>query len=136
MTSEVSFEVNDTEGRASGSEVGYQGLRDINHEHSQVGAIVNGDGFDVHEILQAPELFCVPEVELDLETKAIVVDELVISQVKITAEQNDVSSGLGFEIGFDDDDHILEFRLILYVVVLALKSNLATTTYGQESHLV
>jgi hypothetical protein len=106
VTSEVSFEVNDTEGRASGSEVGYQGLRDINHEHSQVGAIVNGDGFDVHEILQAPELFCVPEVELDLETKAIVVNESVIGQVKITAEQNDVSSGLGFEIGFDDDDHI------------------------------
>ncbi len=102
----MGLEIVDTEEGASGSEMAYQGLRDIDHEHSQVGAIVNGDGFDIHEILQAPELFGVAEVELDLETQAIVVNELVIGQVEVTAEQNDVSSGLGFEIGFDDDDHI------------------------------
>ena len=102
----MSLKIVDTEERASGLEMAYQGLRDIDHEHSQVGAIVNRDGFDIHEILQAPELFGVAEVELDLETQAIVVDEPVIGQVQVTAEQNDVGSGSRFEIGFEDDDHI------------------------------
>ena len=64
----MSLEIVDTEEGASGPEMACQGFGDIDHEHSQVGAIVNRDGFDIHEILQAPMLFGIPEIELDLET--------------------------------------------------------------------
>ena len=56
----MGLEIVDTEGRASRSQMAYQGLRDIDYEHSQVGVIVKADRSDVYEILQAPQLFWRP----------------------------------------------------------------------------
>ena len=73
MPAEVGFEVVDTEGRVSWSEVTGEHLCQVDHEHRQIGGIVNRELLDIHEIFQTPELFSVTEIELDLETEAIIV---------------------------------------------------------------
>ena len=106
MSSEVGFEVVDTESGTSWLEVTDQDLGNIDHKHSQISRIVNRDLVDIHKIFQPPELFGVAEVELDLETKTVIVDEFIESQFQIAAEKDNPSDFLSFEVGFDDDDNI------------------------------
>ena len=79
---------------------------EIDHEESQVGRLSDGGLFDIHEVLQPPVLLGVTEGELDLEPQGIVVDDLCVRQVEITAEQNGVGASPGCAIGFDDEDDI------------------------------
>lgn len=106
MASEVSFEVVDTESGAGRSEVVDQDVGEIDHKHGQIRSIVNRSLVDVHKIFQAPKLFGVTEVELDLETKAIIVDQFVESQRQVAAEKDNPGHFLSVEVGFDNDDHI------------------------------
>jgi hypothetical protein len=39
-----------------------------------------------HEIFQAPILFRVPEIALQLETQPILVNQVIIGEVQVTAE--------------------------------------------------
>ena len=71
-----------------------------------MSGIVNRELIDIHKIFQAPKLFSVTEVEFDLETKAVIVDEFIESQGQIATEKDDMGHFLRFEIGFDDDDNI------------------------------
>src|SRR5439155_8367147 len=51
----------------------HHGMGYIDHEHSQIRTIVNWDPIDHHEILQAPILFGIAEIELDLEAQPIII---------------------------------------------------------------
>ena len=106
MTSEVGFEVIDAEGGLGGSELLDEGVRNINHEHSQISGIVNRELIDVHEIFQPPELFSIPEVEFNLKTEAIIVNEFGESQAQVAAEEDNAGYFLGFEVAFDNNDNI------------------------------
>ena len=81
-------------------------LGEIDHKEGKANGIGDRRLFDIHEILQAPELFGISEIELDLESELVVVNELVISKVQITAEEDDMGPFLRREIGLDDDDHV------------------------------
>src|SRR5262252_4084457 len=81
-------------------------VRDIDHEQCQIRRIGDSCGGDVHEVFQAPVLFGIPEVKLDLEPQAIVVHEGRISQVQVTAEQDDMGAGLGAQVRLGEDDDI------------------------------
>ena len=86
-------------------------LRYIDPEQRQVrrsGAPWWGEG---HEVFQAPVLFGIPEVELDLEPQAIVVHEWRVGQFQVTAEQDDMGTGLGAQVGLGDDDDIQGLRV-------------------------
>ena len=61
---------------------------------------------DVHEVFQAPVLFSIPEVKLNLEPQAIVVHEGRRGQRQVTAAQDDMGVGLRLHGGLDDDDDI------------------------------
>ena len=106
MASEMSFEVVDTEKGTGWSEVPDQDVRNIDHKHGKISGIVNGSLVDVHKIFQTPKLFGVAEVEFDLETKAVIVEEFVESQLQVAAEKDNVGHFLRVEVGFDNDDNI------------------------------
>ena len=46
----------------------------IDHEQGQIRRIRDSRGGNIHEVFQAPILFGIPEVKLDLEPQAIVTD--------------------------------------------------------------
>ena len=75
----MGFQIIDTEGGTSRSEVPDQDLGNIDHKHSQISRIVNRGLVDIHKIFQPPELFSVAEIEFNLETEAIIVNQFVIS---------------------------------------------------------
>ena len=74
----MGFQVIDTEGRTSRAEVTDQELGNIDHKHGQVSRIVNRGLVHIHKIFQPPELFGVTKIELDLETEAIIVNQVII----------------------------------------------------------
>lgn len=113
MTSVVGFEVQDTEGRIILTEGTQEELADIDHEEGQVSGIGDRRWLNVHEILQAPVLFSVAEIELQLEAQAVVVNELWMAQVQVGAKENDMSASLGSELGLDDDHDIERFGKLL-----------------------
>ena len=47
----------------------------INHEQRQVRRVGDPDGGDVHGVFEAPALFGIPKIKLDLELPTIVVHE-------------------------------------------------------------
>jgi hypothetical protein len=57
----------------------HQDLGQVDHQHRQVGTVVDRRWLDHHEVFQAPVLFGVSEVELDLEAQAIVIDERFVA---------------------------------------------------------
>jgi hypothetical protein len=60
----------------------------------------------VHEVFQAPGLFGVPHVTLDLETQALVVPQRVVGDLLVAAEQDTMSPGVRLQVHLDDDDDI------------------------------
>ena len=81
-------------------------MRKINHEERKVDCIGDGSLFDGHEVLHAPELFSVAEVELDLEAQAIVVNQGIVCEFEITAEKHRMCADATLQIGFDQDHDI------------------------------
>ena len=51
-------------------------------------------------------LFGVTEVELDLETKAVVVNQRVVGQRQVAAEQDDMRPGARLQVSLDDDHDV------------------------------
>jgi hypothetical protein len=66
----------------------------------QVHSIGNRSFLDVHKIFQAPVLFGSAEIELDLETQTVKLDQFFIIQFQVGAEQNYVRLGLCQQVGF------------------------------------
>ena len=73
------LEVIDTESRTGRAEVADQDLGNVNHKHRQVSRIVNRGLVDIHKVFQSPKLFGIAEIEFNLETEAIIVNQFVIS---------------------------------------------------------
>ena len=89
-----------------------QEMREVDHEKSEVGGIGHALLGQVHEIFQAPMLFGIAEVELNLKAQAIVAHHFLGTQIAIRAEQHDVSALAGFEMGFDDDHDVEPTRYL------------------------
>ena len=100
------LEVEDAKVRLLGLPLPPQNLGDVDHAERQIGGIGDGRLFDIHEILEAPVLLGVPEVELDLEAQGVVVDDLIIGLVAITAEQNGMGAGACLAVGLNDDHNV------------------------------
>src|SRR5262245_49135895 len=81
-------------------------VRDIDHEQRQIRRIGDPGGGNVHEVFQAPVLFSISKVKLNLEPQPVIVDEGRVCQVYVTAEQHDMGAGLGAQVGLGDDDDI------------------------------
>src|SRR4029077_599546 len=56
----------------------YHGVGDIHHEHGEIGTVVNWCLLDGHEIFQAPILFGITQIALQLETQTIIVNQVII----------------------------------------------------------
>ena len=51
-------------------------------------------------------LFSVTEVELDLETEAVVVNQLVVGQLQVAAEQDDMRPGARSQVSLEDNHDV------------------------------
>ena len=58
----------------------------IDHKHGKIGTVVDRRLLHRHEIFQAPILFGVPEIALNLETQPLRVNQVIIGEVQVTAE--------------------------------------------------
>lgn len=103
---EVGFQVQYAAFRKGLTKIAQQHLGKVEHEQRQVEGIGQRDFFDVHEIFQAPILFGIPEIELDLKAQTVKVDDLGIGKFQVTGEQVDIGQGTRIEIGFGDDDYV------------------------------
>ena len=100
------FEVIDTEGRPPRPHRAHQGLGDIDHEHREIGAIINRSFLDAHEVIETPRLFRISKIELQLEAQPIVVDHLRISQTDVAAEEHHMRRFLGVQMRFHEHNNI------------------------------
>ncbi len=69
----------------------------MDHDQGQIRRIRDSRGRDIHEVFQAPVLFGIPKVKLDLEPQPIIVYEWCIRQGQVTAEQ--LATGTSPRIG-------------------------------------
>ena len=76
-SSEISFQVQDVAMRMGLTKITQQHLRKADHEQGQVEGVGQRDFFDIHEIFQTPILFSISEIEFDLKTKPVVVNEFI-----------------------------------------------------------
>ncbi len=102
----VSFQVQDAVVGITRLDVRPETVHDIDHEQRQIRRIGDPGGGDVHKVFQAPVLFGISKVKLNLEPQPIIVDEGRICQVQVTAEQDDMGAGVGAQVGLGDDDDI------------------------------
>ena len=58
----------------------------IDHKHGKIGTVVDRRLLHRHAIFQAPILFGVPEIALNLETQPLIVNQVIIGEVQVTAE--------------------------------------------------
>ena len=58
------------------------------------------------QVLQAPMLFSVPKVELNLESQAIIVNQFVVGEREIAAEQGDMGASLRLQMRFEDNHDV------------------------------
>ena len=106
-TTEERFQIQNTSVGMWPAKIGKLAMRKINHEERKVDCIGDGSLFDGHEVLHAPELFSVAEVELDLEAQAIVVNQGIVCEFEITAEKHRMCADATLQIGFDQDHDCL-----------------------------
>src|SRR5262245_50758174 len=85
----------------------------IDHKQGQIRRIRDSYRGDIHKVFQAPVLFSISKVKLDLEPQTVIVHEGGVRQGQVTAEQHDMSSGLGTYVGLGDDDDIQWLRKLL-----------------------
>jgi len=76
-------------------DVSSQTVRDIDHAQRQMRRIRDPSGRDIHEVFEAPGLFGITEVKLDLEPQPIIVHEWRLRQLQITPKQNDMGASWG-----------------------------------------
>src|SRR5688500_16163755 len=83
-----------------------QGMGQIDHEHRQIGTIVDRPLFDTHEVFETPILFRVSKIELQLETQTVIVDHVLIAQLQVTTEQHHMRRFVGFQIRLHNHNDI------------------------------
>ena len=69
-------------------------------------------GRDVHAVFWAPVLFGISKVPLDVEPQTILVHERRVGESRVTAEQDDVSAGLGAHVGLHEEDDMPRLRAL------------------------
>ena len=94
-------------------EVSPETVRHIDHEQREIRRMRDPSGGEIHEVFQAPVLFGLPEVQLDLEPQAVIVHEWCVGQIQVTAAQDDVGLGLGAQVGLGEDDDIHRLYALL-----------------------
>lgn len=62
------------------------------------------------EVIQTPILLAITEVELNLETERVVIDDLVCSEVQVRTEQHHMTPFTGVKMGFDHHHDVESFR--------------------------
>lgn len=100
------FQIQNTKLRVEPLKAMQEAGTEVDHEEGQVGGIGHGGLSDIHKILQAPVLFGVAEIELDLEPQAVKVNHFFRREVEVGGEQNDVGLRLGRQIGFENHDDL------------------------------
>src|SRR6266478_2352463 len=103
---------------------------DIEHGQRQICRIGDPSGSDVHEVFQAPVLFGIPKIKLDLEPQTIIVYEWRVRQGQVTAEQDDMGAGLGTQVRLHDDDDIQWVRELLMEHLHLVYTGLYGPLYG------
>jgi hypothetical protein len=103
----------------------------IDHEQGQIRRIRDSRGSAVHEVFQAPVLFGVPKVKLDLEPQTVIVHEWCIRQGQVTAEQHDMGTGLGAQVGLGDADDIQGLRELLVEPLHLVQAGLAVPLHSR-----
>jgi hypothetical protein len=93
VASTVGFQVQDAVGWVTRMDVSPEPIGHIDHEQRQMRRLRAPRRGDVHEVFQAPVLFGITEVQLDLEPQAIRVHEGRSGQCLVTAEQDDMGLG-------------------------------------------
>lgn len=78
-------------------------MRQVDHQQRQIGDVSHRRPAGIHKFFQSPELLGIPEVELGLESAAVILLHMLRKQFQITAEKDDVCPDLGAEVRFDDD---------------------------------
>src|SRR5712664_1333351 len=106
----VGFQVQDAVVWVTRMDISPEPIGHIDHEQRQIRRIGDPCRGDVHEVFQAPVLFGVPEVKLDLEPQSIIVYEWRVRQVEITAKQDNMGAGLSAQVRLRDDDGIQRLR--------------------------
>jgi hypothetical protein len=81
-------------------------LGDIDHKQRQVSGIGHISLGDIHEIFQAPELLGVPEIELVLESQAVIINQQIVRYIQVAAKQDHIGLGLCFQVGSEQNDHV------------------------------
>ena len=72
---EPGFEVIDAEGWPLIPHRANQGMGDVDHEHRQIGTVINWSFLDTHEVFETPKLFRISKIKLQLETQPIVINQ-------------------------------------------------------------
>jgi hypothetical protein len=103
----------------------------IAHEQGQIRRIRDSRGSDIHEVFQAPVLFSISKVKLDLEPRAIIVHEGCVRQGQVTAKQNDMGTGLGAQVGLGDDDDMQGVRELLMEQLHLVQAGLDVPLHGR-----
>ncbi len=115
MSAKLGFKVEDAEIGLPVAIRFQKGGRQIDHQQGEVGGVGDGDGRDVHKVFQTPMLLAVAEIELNLETQAVVIDDLGCRQGQVGAKQDDMTAFAGFAVGLDDDHDVELLGMILVV---------------------
>ena len=76
----------------------------MDHEQRPLRRLADPGRGDVHAVFQAPGLFGISKVQLPWEPQPVIVDEGRVGQVHVTAEQHDISAGVGGQVGRGEDD--------------------------------
>src|SRR5258706_4115532 len=102
----VRFQVQYTHLRLLWTVVLHHPFNQVDHEQREIGGIRHRGRRGVHEILQPPVLLGIAKVELQLETKTVIIDQGGKRQRQIAAKKNDMRLRLGFQIGLDDQHDV------------------------------
>ena len=102
----------------------------MDHEQRQMRRIRDPDGGDVHEVFQAPVLFGIPEVKLDVEPSTIIVHEWRLRQVQVTAKQDDMGAGVGAQVGLGEDDDMQRLHELLMEHLHLVQAGLDVPLHG------
>ena len=107
----------------------------IHHEQRQIGRIRKACRMGGHEVFQAPILFRVAEIELQLESKAVIVNQIVKPQCQITTEQQHVRLGECFQIGLDNANDIQRLRKGLVARLELIRATLDALLYVRVAQI-
>ena len=88
-------------------------VRHIDHAQREIRRMRDPSGGEVHEVFQAPVLFGLQEVQLDLAPQAVIVHELCGGQCQVTAAQEDMGLGLGAQVGLGEEDDMPRLYALL-----------------------